>query len=44
MAISIPIVTDRADTIDGKGTKNGHFTIQSAYNLQLENDNHVNGD
>jgi len=44
MVILAPIGTDEADTIGWKGTKNDHFTIQSAYNLQHKNDNHVNGD
>jgi len=44
MAISAPIANDEVDTIGWKGTNIGQFIVQSAYNLQLGNDNHVNRD
>ena len=44
MAIPAPISTDGADTIGWIGTNTGHFNVQSAYNLQHRNGNHVNGD
>ncbi|CAJ2662667.1 unnamed protein product [Trifolium pratense] len=44
LAIPAPMEADGPDSLGWKGTSTRHFTVQSAYELQCQNLNHIEGD
>jgi hypothetical protein len=44
LALPAPMDNDGPDSVGWKGTSTRHFTVQSAYELQCQNFNHIEGD